>query len=64
MSDDEKMNMDERRKYLRRMQKRYRSAIRPERSQLLGEMQAVTGLHRRSLTRLMNGDLARKRRTA
>ncbi len=45
------------------MQKRYRSATRPESSRLLGETQAVTEPHRKSLTRLMNGDLARKRRT-
>jgi hypothetical protein len=35
------------------MQKRYRGATRPERSRLLDEMQAVTGPHRKSLTRLM-----------
>jgi hypothetical protein len=62
MSVDEKMTIDERRKYLRKMQKRYREANRQERSQLLDEMQAVTELHRKSLIRLLQSDLAREPR--
>ena len=62
MSTDEKMSIDERRKYLRRMKKRYDQAGRKERSRLLDEMEAVTDLHRKSLIRLMKGSLARKRR--
>jgi hypothetical protein len=62
MSDDETMSLKERRKYLRRMQRRYRTASRLECSSLLDEMREVTGLHRKSLIRLMNGDLARKPR--
>jgi len=62
MSDEDKMTIDERRKYLRTMRKRYVEADRKERGQLLDEMEAVTELHRKSLVRLMNGSLARKRR--
>ncbi len=62
MSTDDKMTIDERRKYLRRMKKRYVHASRKERSRLLDEMEAVTELHRKSLIRLMNSDLERKPR--
>jgi len=34
MSNEDKMNIDERRKYLRQMQRRYRKAGRKARSQL------------------------------
>jgi hypothetical protein len=60
MSDDEKMTIDERRKYLRKMQKRYHQATRQERGKLLDEMEVVTELHRKSLIRLVNGKLTRK----
>ena len=53
----DKMTIDERRKYLRRMKKRYEQAGRKERGRLLDEMGAVTELHRKSLIRLMNGSL-------
>lgn len=36
MTDKEKMNMEERYKYLRKMQKRYKEAKREEKSGLLG----------------------------
>jgi hypothetical protein len=62
MSSDDKMSIEERRKYLRRMKKRYAQATRKERGQLLDEMEAVTELHRKSLIRLMNGSLERKPR--
>jgi IS30 family transposase len=44
------------------MQTRYHKANRGERSQLLGEMEQVTGLHRKSLIRLLGGDLKRRPR--
>jgi hypothetical protein len=44
------------------MQKRYANACRKERGQLLDEMEAVTGLHRNSIIRLINGNLKRKPR--
>ena len=42
------MTVDERRKYLRRMQNRYQAGNRRQRSQLLDEMEHVTRLHRKS----------------
>jgi hypothetical protein len=62
MSADEKMTLEERRKYLRMMSKRYRQASRAEQSQLLDEIEAVTGLHRKSLVRLLGSDLSRQPR--
>ncbi len=47
------MTIDERRKYLKKMQPRYEAADRVGRGALLTEMEAVTGLHRKSLTRLL-----------
>lgn len=63
MAADDTMTIDERRKYLRNMQKRYRPASRSERGRLLTEMEAVTQMHRKSLIRLMQGDLKREPRT-
>ncbi len=62
MSTEDKMNIDERRKYLRMMKRRYEQAGRQECKRLLDEMEAVTGLHRKSLIRLMNSHLERKPR--
>ncbi|MGH2516648.1 MAG: integrase [Ktedonobacterales bacterium] len=63
MADDE-MTVDERRTYLKRMHPRYRRADRTGRSALLGEMEAVTGLHRKSVLRLLHApSLARQPRT-
>jgi hypothetical protein len=62
MSIEDKMTIDERRKYLKKMQKRYLQADRKERGQLLDEMETVTELHRKSLIRLMGGSLARQPR--
>lgn len=62
MSNEDKMNIDERRKYLRRMKKRYVQAGRKEQGRLLDEMEAVTELHRKSLIRLINGGLERQPR--
>jgi len=54
MPSDEKMSIDERRKYLKVVAPRYTRAKRRGRSELLTEMGAVTGLHRKSLIRLMS----------
>jgi len=63
MVDEEMMTVDERRKYLRRMQHRYRKAARAEKARLLDEMGAVTALHRKSLVRLLHpGGLERRSR--
>ena len=53
MPTEEKMTIDERYKYLRMMQKRYRPATRKERSQLLDEMECMTELDRKTLIRHM-----------
>ncbi len=63
MEGEERMTVDDRYKYLRRMQKRYRKAGRKLRGELLDEMEAVTGLHRKSLVRLMRGEIWRQKRT-
>jgi hypothetical protein len=63
MPTEERMTIDERRKYLKLMQRRYQRANRPEQGQLLSEMLAVTGLHRKSLIRLLHAEsLARRPR--
>ena len=61
---DDAMTIDERRKYLRAMQKRYQRTDRKGRGVLLTEMEEVTRLDRKYLTRLMRGDLARHPRTS
>ncbi len=48
------MNVDDRRKYLKRMQTRYLAAERGRKGELLTEMEAVAGLERKSLVRLLN----------
>ena len=62
MSIEEKMTINERRKYLHKMQKRYIKAGRKEKRQLLDEMEQVTELHRKYLIELLKGDLKRKGR--
>ena len=56
------MTIDERYKYLRRMQNRYKKANRQERQALLDEMETITELHRKSLIRLMRGTIKRRQR--
>lgn len=51
------MTVDEGRKHLRRMQTRCLKADRQGHSILLGEMEQIAGLHRKSLIRLPKGDL-------
>ena len=55
---DDAMTISERRKYLERMQGRYRRADRLDRGRLLDEMEAMTGLHRKSLLRLLGAERA------
>jgi len=63
MPTEDEMSVDERRKYLKRMKARYVKASRREQSQLLSEMEQVTGMHRKSLTRLMHAtSLERQKR--
>jgi hypothetical protein len=53
MATDEAMTINERRKYLTKMHARYQHATRRQRGQLLTEMEVITGMHRKSLNRLM-----------
>lgn len=63
---EDAMTINERRTYLKRMLPRYRVANRAERGRLLTEMQAMTGLHRKSLIRVLAAPslTRRPRRTA
>jgi len=61
MPSEEQMTVSERRKYLKVMKARYVRAKRGERGRLLSEMEEVTGLHRKSLTRLMHATSLERR---
>ena len=64
MLDVPTMTITERRTYLARVYPRYLQADRLERGRLLDEMELVTGLHRKSLLRLLNApSLARQPRS-
>jgi len=62
MSHRDRMDINERRKYLDKVQPRYREANRVQKGRLLDEMVAVTGLHRKTVTNHMNSPLDRKKR--
>ena len=62
MATDEKMTIDEVFKYPRLQQKRYRAVGRAEKGVMLDEMERMTGRHRKTLERLLAGDLQRKPR--
>lgn len=63
MSETEPMSVDERRKYIHKMRGRYRKGSKKEKGKLLDEIEAVTELHRKSVIRIMNGQLSRKKRS-
>jgi hypothetical protein len=63
MSEKDEMSIDERRKYLHKMWGRYRDASKQEKGKLLDEMEYVTGMNRKSIIRILNGRLSRKKRT-
>ena len=62
MPDNDEMTIDERYKYLRIRQKKYRKVGRLERTRMLDEMEQVTGLNRKTLMRHMHGRIERKAR--
>ncbi|HKH15849.1 MAG TPA: hypothetical protein VKA47_14470 [Solirubrobacterales bacterium] len=65
MPDSEAMTIDERRKCVKRLQGRYLAAGRADRGRLLDDLGALTGLHRKSLVRLLrSADLGRRPRTS
>lgn len=61
MPTEDHMTLNERRKYLKVMKPRYQAAGRAERGSLLTEMEHVTGLHRKHLTRLLNATSLERR---
>jgi hypothetical protein len=63
MATDENMRIDERYQYLRSMQKRYQSADRQTKKQLLDEMGIHTGMHRKSLIRRLGSTIQRQPRS-
>lgn len=63
MATEEKMTLDEVYKYLRLMKPRYLQADRAGKSTLLDEMETVTGRHRKSLIRRLQGSIQRQPRT-
>lgn len=63
MSETEEMTINERRKYIYKMWERYRKASKQEKGELLNEMEAVTGMHRKSINRIITGRLSRKKRS-
>ncbi len=57
------MTLSERRKYLARVQERYLKADLAKKKEMLDEMELVTGLHRKSLIRLLKpAGLTRKKK--
>lgn len=62
MAETDRMDIDERRKYLHKIWGRYRDLSKVDKSRLLTEAEAVTGLHRKSIMRILNGRLSRKKR--
>lgn len=63
MIETESMTVNERRKYLYKMWGRYRGASKKEKGKLLDEMEAVLGMHRKAIIRVLNGRLSRKKRS-
>jgi hypothetical protein len=63
MSEKDDMTIDERRKYLHKMWGLYRDASKKDKGQMLDDMEHVTGMNRKSIIRILNGRLSRKKRT-
>jgi hypothetical protein len=62
MSEKDEMTIDERRTYLHKMWGFYRNASKQEKSKMLDDMEHVTGMNRKSIIRILNGRLSRKKR--
>lgn len=63
MSEKDEMTIDERRKYIHKVWGRYRNATKKEKGILLDEIEKITGMNRKSIIRVINGRLSRKKRT-
>ena len=59
---EERMDINERYKYLRRMHARYRGAGRKKKGELLTEMEQMTDLHRKYLIEMMSGSPPERKR--
>lgn len=62
MAETDPMTVSERRKYIYKIWGRYRDSSKLEKGRLLDEAEIVTGLHRKSILRILNGRLSRKPR--
>ena len=62
MPTEDEMTVTERRKYLKKMKPLYSNAERKEQSRMLTEMEQVTGLHRKSLLRLLHAPLLERKK--
>lgn len=63
MAETDPMTISERRKYIHKIWGRYRDSSKAEKGRYLDEAEEVTGLHRKSILRLLNGRLSRKPRS-
>ena len=62
MAASDPMSIEERRKYLKKMEPIYRRGGKRERGRLLDEMEVVTRMHRKSLTRLLRPGISLERK--
>jgi len=58
------MTINERRKYIHKIWGIYRKASKSEKSAILDQAEQVTQMHRKSLIRILNGCLSRKKRSS
>ncbi|MCJ7533651.1 MAG: hypothetical protein MUO64_21830 [Anaerolineales bacterium] len=55
MIETERMTINERRKYIYKMWGRYREPPKGEKAKLLDEIEVGTGMHRKSIIRILKG---------
>lgn len=64
MAETDPMTINERRKYIHKIWDTYRKASKSEKSAILDQAEQVTKMHRKSLIRILNGRLSRKKRSS
>jgi hypothetical protein len=62
MPTEDEMTVTEHCKYLQRMKPLYAKAERSEQSRMLSDMEQVTGLHRKSLLRLLHAPTRQRKK--
>lgn len=62
MDEKNAMTISERRKYIQIKWETYRKANKGEKKQILDEIEEVTGMHRKSIIRILTGKISRKKR--